>query len=32
VGAEELVVVGGQHRVRDGARVEATIVAAEPQP
>jgi membrane fusion protein, multidrug efflux system len=26
VGPEELVVVGGQHRVRDGVRVEATIL------
>jgi membrane fusion protein, multidrug efflux system len=32
VGAEDLVVVGGQHRVRDGVRVEATIVAAEAEP
>jgi membrane fusion protein, multidrug efflux system len=28
IGPDELVVVGGQHRVRDGARVEATVLTA----
>jgi membrane fusion protein, multidrug efflux system len=32
VGPEELVVVGGQHRVRDGVRVEAIILQAGATP